>query len=197
MGDRERAIDAASQHCDLAERLLLVPPSALVRGLYFGSVQSVLDAAGRGNAYREIFPEKFAAVSWQPVSEFLKRLVVAGSLLTSPREVHEGMYEIGRRNAVAFADSLLGRTLMRLLSKDPGKLVEQAAAGRRQSYTYGRWVIENRGPQEAVVEMTEEYLYIDSYMLGAAKGTFDAINRPVDVTAELDGRFAGRHFVRW
>jgi uncharacterized protein (TIGR02265 family) len=107
------------------------------------------------------------------------------------------MYEIGRRNAVAFADSLLGRTLMRLLSKDPGKLVEQAAAGRRQSYTYGRWVIERRSDHEAIVEMTEEYLYIDSYMAGAAQGTFDAINRQVSITAELDGRFSGRHLVRW
>jgi uncharacterized protein (TIGR02265 family) len=194
--DRKSAIEAASRHCDLAERLTLVPPSATVRGLYANSVQTVLDAAGRGEAYRAIFPERCTNVGTVPVAELLVRVVVGGAMLTSPETVHEGMFEIGRRNAVVFSESLIGRTMIRLLSKDPSRLLQQAVAGRRLSAEHARWSLA-LGEQRAVISMREEYLYIESYMLGAAQGTFDAIGRPVRTRVELDSAFVGRHILEW
>src|SRR5688572_24809079 len=112
--ERERAIEEVSRHCDLRERMALIPPSAKLRGLYFRSIETALAREGRFDAYRALFPERFAAILWQPASEFLVRLAVGGSLLTSPERVHEGMFEIGRRNPVTFAESLLGRTRLQI-----------------------------------------------------------------------------------
>ena len=197
MDAREAAIAEVSRHCDVLDRLSLIPPSAKARGLYFRSIETALARAGRIERYNALFPERFAAVLWHPIGELLVRLVVGGSLLTDPERVHEGMYEIGRRNAVVFAESLLGRTLLRLLSRDPRRLLQQAVAGRRQSQNYGRWTLEFPEERTAVMTMEEEYLYIDSYLLGAAQGTFDAVGVPVRAEAKLDDRFSGRHILVW
>lgn len=197
MTERERLLEAVYPHCDLRERLLLVPPSAKVRGLYFRSIEAVLERAGRAEPYRAVFPERFAAILWHPAAEFLVRLAGGASLLASPERVHEGMFEIGRRNAVAFAESLLGRTMLRLLSRDPHKLLQQGVASRRQSYSYGSWELTFPEPRTAVMSMTEEYLYIESYMLGAAHGTFEGIPLVVRSEVELDTAFSGRHILRW
>jgi uncharacterized protein (TIGR02265 family) len=197
VNDRERLVGDVFCHCDLRERLTLVPPSAKVRGLYFRSIDAVLARAGRAERYRELFPERFAAILWHPASEFLVRLAAGAALLTSAERVHEGMFEIGRRNAVAFADSLLGRTMLRLLSRDPHKLMQQAVAGRRQSYSYGSWELTFPEERKAVMTMVEEYLYIESYMLGAAQGTFDAIAVPVRIEVVLEDRFRGQHIMTW
>jgi uncharacterized protein (TIGR02265 family) len=197
MDAREAAIAEVSLHCDLTERLTLVPPSAKGRGLYFRSIETVLGQAGRLEKYRTLFPERFATVLWHPISEFLVRLVVGGALLTEPARVHEGMYEIGRRNALSFSESLLGRTLLRLLSHDPKRLLQQAVAGRRQSQNYGHWSLEFPEERTAVMTMVEEYCYIDSYLLGAAQGTFDAVGVPLRAEAKLEDRFTGRHVLVW
>ena len=195
--DRQAAIEEVSRHCDLTDRLALLPPSARVRGLYFRSIEAVLTRAGRVEPYQKLFPERFAAVLWHPAGDFLVRLAVGGALLTEPSRVHEGMFEIGRRNAVAFAESLLGRTLLRLLSRDPKKLLQQAVAGHRQSYSHGRWALSFPEERTAVMQMIGEYLYIESYLLGAAQGTFDAVNVPVRTEVVLEDRFSGRHILKW
>ena len=137
------------------------------------------------------------AIQWYPTADFLKRLVTSAALLTSPARVHEGMFEIGRRNAVAFSESLIGRTMLRLLSRDPQKLLQQGAAARRQSSAYGSWSLAFPEERTAVMTMVEEYTYIESYLLGAAQGTFDAIDRPVRTEVVLDDRFNGRHILKW
>jgi len=103
VGDRESLLDAVCEHCDLRDRLAIVPPSAKVRGLYFRSIEAVLARAGRAERYRELFPGRFAAVRWYPVTEFLTCLAGGGAVLESPERVHFGMHEIGRRNAIAFS----------------------------------------------------------------------------------------------
>jgi uncharacterized protein (TIGR02265 family) len=194
---REDALEGVFRYCDLRERLTLVPPSARVRGLYFRSIEAVLARADRVEPYRALFPEKFATILWHPAAEFLVRLAVGASLLTSAERVHEGMFEIGRRNALAFSESLLGRTMLRLLSRDPHKLLQQGVAGRRQSYNYGSWQLTFPSERTAIMSMAEEYLYIESYLLGAAQGTFDAISLPVRAEVVLDNRFCGRHVLAW
>jgi uncharacterized protein (TIGR02265 family) len=195
--ERMRLIETVSKHCDLGERLTLVPPSAKVRGLYFGSIEAVLTRAGKAQPYKTLFPERFSAVGWHPAGEFLTRLAVGGALLVSPERVHEGMYEIGRRNATAFTESLLGRTLLRFLSRDPKKLLLQADAGRRQSTNFARWALSFPDHHTAIVEMVEEYQWIESNALGAAVGTFEAVGIPMRAEAQLTSRFVGRHILRW
>lgn len=196
---RERAaiLEEIGQYCDLGDRLPLVPPSAKIRGVYCRSIDSALEEAGRLGRYREIFPEKLATLSWHPMGEFLVRLNVAGALLAGPERVDEGMLEIGRRNALEVARSLLGRMIVRLLSRDPRKLLLQGVAARRQTCSYGSWQVSFPDQRTAVMTMVEEYLPMDSFLMGAARGTFDAVGLSVDATTVLEDRFHGRHILRW
>jgi uncharacterized protein (TIGR02265 family) len=196
-GHRNEVIAEVSQYCDLAERLALVPPSAKVRGLYFRSIERAVAAAGHQARFDALFPDRVAAVLWHPAAEFLPRLAVGGALLRGPARVHEGMFEIGRGNAIAFAESLVGRMLLRILDRDPRRLLRQAIAGRRQSYSFGRWDLELVGDRQAIVSMSEEYLYLESYLRGAAQGTFDAVGMPVSIEVVLHDRFNGQHVLRW
>jgi uncharacterized protein (TIGR02265 family) len=196
-GNRTEVIAELCQHCDLVDRLPLVPPSAKVRGLYFRSIERVLADAGRRERFDALFPQRFAAVLWHPAADFLVRLAVGGALLAGPQRIHQGMFDIGQQNAVAFAESLIGRTLLRILDRDPRRLMRQAIAGRRQSFSYGRWELEFPADREAVVTMAEEYLYIESYLMGAAQGTFDAVGVHVRAEVVLQDRFNGRHILRW
>lgn len=194
---QDEVLTEVSRYCDIEERLTLIPPSAKVRGVYCRSIDSALTEAGKIKRYRELFPRELGSLQWHPCGEFLKRLVVASALLVGPQRVHEGMLEIARRNALEFARSLLGRMLMRLLSRDPKKLLLQGVAGRRQTLSYGNWQVTFPEERMAVVSMVEEYLYIDSYSLGSARGTFDAIGVELDARVELNTKFDGRHILRW
>jgi len=197
MSERQALLDEASRHCDIAERLPLIPPSARSRGIYFRSIETVLTRSGHIDRYRALFPERFAAILWHPTAEFMVRLVAGGAILAGPEKVHQGMFEIGRQNAIAFSESLIGRTLLRLLSRDPRKLLQQGDAARRQSLTYGTWDWEFPTDRSAVVTMKEEYAYIESYLLGAAHGTFDAIGLPVRTEVRMVSRFEGQHLLEW
>jgi len=87
--------------------------------------------------------------------------------------------------------------MLRLLSRDPRKLLQQGVAARRQSYNYGQWELSFPSDRSAVMSMTEEYAYIESYLLGAAKGTFDAISLSLQAEVVLEDRFRGRHVLAW
>lgn len=198
-GLRERAalLHELGRHCDIADRLPLIPPSAKVRGVYGRSIDGAVEEAGKLEQFREMFPQGLAPLSWHPLSEFLIRVAVAGALLAGPERVHDGMQEIGRRNALEFARSLLGRMIVRLLSRDPRKLLLQGVAARRQTCSYGNWQVSFPDERSAVMTMVEEYLYMDSFLMGAARGTFDAVGMSVDAQTIHDGRFHGRHVLRW
>jgi uncharacterized protein (TIGR02265 family) len=195
--DRTALYDEVCRHSDLAERLSLLPPAARVRGLYFGALEAHLMRAGRIDRYRSLFPERFAAVLWHPMREFLVRLTAASALTTGLDRIPEGMFEIGRKNAEVFVESLLGRVLLRILSREPKKVLQQGVAGRRQSVEGGHWALTFPEERTAVMTMTEEYLYIESFLLGAAQGTFDAIGVPVRTEVMLTDRFSGQHVLRW
>jgi uncharacterized protein (TIGR02265 family) len=194
---RLKALDEVGAHCDILQRLPLVPPSAVIRGLYFRSIENVLADAGRAQPYRELFPENRSALRWYPVADFLERLTIGAGVLLGPARVHEGMFEIGRRNARAFTDGLLGKVMLRVLSRDPHKVLQQAIAGRRQSSKPARWELSFPAERTAVMALIEEYGYIESYLLGGAHGTFEAIDVPVRIECQLEDRFSGKHVIRW
>jgi uncharacterized protein (TIGR02265 family) len=195
--ERAAVLEEASVYCDILTRRELVPHSAKVRGVYFQSIEGALRKAGKLERYKALCPESFATALWHPCTDFLEQLVIGGALLRGPEGVHAGMFDIGRHNTVAFAGSLLGRLLLRVLSRDPKRLLEQGASARRQGSAYGQWSLTFLSDHSAVVEMRDEYAYIESYLLGAAKGMFETIAVPARVEAELDSAFNGRHILRW
>jgi len=193
----EEALAEVSQHCDLRERLALVPPSALMRGQYFRSIEAELGTSGKAARYRALFPERRAALGWYPMSDFLKHLTVGAALLRSPSQVHDGMFQLGRGNAKMFTESVLGRLMLRLLSREPQRVLRQALAGRRQSAKPARWELIFPEERVAVMSLIEEYGYIESYLFGAAHGTFEMIQVPVRIECVMEERFSGKHIFRW
>jgi uncharacterized protein (TIGR02265 family) len=193
----DQALSEVARHCDVEERLSLMRPSAKLRGYYCRSIESALREAGRLRRFQQLFPRELGSLQWYPASELLTRLVIGGALLHGPEQVHQGMFDIARGNAIEFSRTLLGRILMRLLSRDPQKLLLQGVAARRQTCSYGDMRVDFLEARTALVSMDEEYLYIDSFMLGAAHGTFAAIDLDVDAQCQLDTKFSGRHLLRW
>ena len=185
-------------HCDIEERLALVPPSACVRGVYFRAIEKQVASTGVLAAYREHFPtDRFGSLSFHPISEYLPRMALAGALIASPERLHEGMLLIAKGNARAFMESVLGRLLLRVLSGDPIRLVEQAIAGRRQSTNYGHWEMIRHAERSVEVIYRQEYVWIESAIAGAGLGTFEACGLQVKMENKLVDRFNGSSFYTW
>lgn len=194
----DSAIAVVAPFCDIVTRLRVVPPSALVRGLYLRSFETVLQRAGRTQLYRQHFAgERWSPVRMYPLQDYMIRLALAGASLRSPECVHQGMHDIWRTNATTFAASLLGRTMLRLLSHDPVRLTEQGLAARRQTYQYGHWEIVRHGPRAVEMVYREEYLWIESAIAGGAVGAFEACGIQADVQTKLLNRFDGSTMITW
>ena len=193
-----RAVDLVAPHCDIVARLVDVPPSARLRGLYFNSVLNVLRRRGRLAAYQDYFPdEQWSSLGFHPLGDYLVRLALGGALLATPARLHEGIYEITRQNATAFASSLLGRVLVRILSRDPVRLTQQGLAARRQSMDYGKWEMRRPGPREVQMIYRGEYMWIESAVAGAAAGTFESCGVKADVKTVLEDKYNGVTTIRW
>ncbi len=194
----DRAIQVVAPYCDIVSRLEVVPPSALVRGLYLRSFETVLQRAGRTHLYREYFEgERWSPIRMYPLRDYMIRLAVAGASLRSPERVHDGMHDVWRTNATTFAASLLGRTMLRLLSHDPVRLTEQGLAARRQTYQYGHWEIVRHGPRAVEMVYREEYLWIESAIAGGAVGAFEACGIEANLETKLLNRFDGSTMITW
>jgi uncharacterized protein (TIGR02265 family) len=192
------ALELVTPHCDIADRLRYVPPSAALRGLWFHNIEREVQQAGCWAAYRSYFPdEQYSALPYYPLSDYLLRYACAGALIETPERLHHGMHRIARTQAGGFMRSLLGRTLVRLLSPDPLRLCEQGMAARRQSYRYGRWTIVSHAPNQFEVVYEDEYLWIESVVDGAARGTFETVGFDVTVETKLTSRFSGSTVMSW
>jgi uncharacterized protein (TIGR02265 family) len=195
---RDRAVALVASHCDIVERLNDVPPSARVRGLYFKSVINVLRQLGRLPAFEEYFPaERRSSLTFYPLGDYLIRLAVAGAVVRTPAELHEGIHEITRQNASASATSLLGRVLTRILDRDPVRLTEQGLAARRQSTSYGEWQLARRGTNEIEMIYHGEYMWIESAIAGAATGTFESLQIQPRLSTTLTDKYNGSTVVSW
>lgn len=193
-----RALQLVSPHCDIEDRLPAVPPSAAIRGLFIHNVEKHLRRVGQFEAYREYFPsDDYHALPLYPLSDYMVRLAVAGALVASPAELHAGMREITRSYARRVAESLLGKTLIRLLANEPGRLTEQGLAARRQTHHYGRWTLLRHGPRELEVIYEDEYCWILSAVAGAAEGTYEGLPMRVEHEHRLCSRFVGSTIHRW
>ncbi len=194
----DNALALVAPHCDIEERLTLVPATARLRGLYFKSVHEALERAGKIEKYRQYFPnDRHSAIPYYPLADYMLRVAVAGALYASPERIHEGMFDIARGNATAFTSSLLGRAMLRLLARDPVRVSEQGLAARRQSWAYGHWELIRHTPRYIEMVYRDEYQWIESLVAGAAQGTFEACGLSPKLETRLLDRFNGSTHIRW
>ena len=191
------ALKLVAAHCDIEERIKLVPPTARVRGVLFRSIHTQLEKRGLLEAYAAYFGDKRAAIPFYPLSDYLLRLAVAGALVATPARLHEGMFEISKGNAREIVDSLLGRALLRLLARDPVRLTEQGLAARRQISSYGRWSISRHAERSIEMVYEDEYTWIESAIAGSAVGTFEACGLTPRIETRLVDRFNGSTRIEW
>jgi uncharacterized protein (TIGR02265 family) len=194
-----RALEFVAPHCDVRERLRDVPGTALVRGVFFRPIASVLDEAGELSSYSERFGslQHYHSLTFYPLTDYLVRLASAGAVLRSPAELMRGVADISRQNAREFAASLLGKALIEELANDPLRLLEQGLAMRRQTANYGRWELVRHGPRELEVRYTDEYIWIQEALTAAATGTFDACSIKPTVTTTLRDPYNGTTHFCW
>jgi uncharacterized protein (TIGR02265 family) len=192
-----RALELVGKYCDLEKRLLDIPPSAALRGVWLKSFEAALEKRGVLGRYVEIFGDRASALKWYPCSDVVSRIAVAGALYTSPPEMQAGIREVAHAQALLFSESLLGRALIRLLNPDPVKVLQQGAAARRQTCNYGRWEHDFSHPGEATVRFYEEYVWLESQVLGSAEGTFASIKRKVNIELTLTNAYDGVMKITW
>lgn len=191
-------MDVLAPHCDIATRLNAVPPSARVRGIYFRSALEELTRRGLRSAFETVIHEtERSAFMLYPATDYIVWIAWAGSLVTSPRSVHEGMRELSRGNAVYFGQSLLGRSLIRLLSRDPVQVLHQAMKSKSVVSNYGRWYIASESRNHVVVRHEEEYTWIESALLGAALGALESCGVRPSVEVKLKDPYNGDLIFRW
>lgn len=194
----DRAIEFLSPHCDIAERLPVVPPSARVRGTFLKQIETQVERHGKADFYGRFFrDDTWSAFRPYPLRDYMVRLAVAGAALRGPEHVHAGMHEVWRTNATTFASSLLGRTMLRLLSHDPVRLTEQGLAARRQTYLYGHWKVVYHSPRSIEMVYREEYVWIESAIAGGAVGAFESCGITVNLETKLIDRFNGSTLINW
>jgi len=188
----------AATYCDLAERLELVPPDAGIRGIYMRGVVSELEQKGLLPKFREAFPEAQESVlQFYPVRDYLARLCYAGVLVASPERVYEGIRDVSRCYAVSFGKSLLGRTIIRALSRTPWQILNQGLAGKKHACNYGEWRLTRTSPTSADLVMNTEYCWIDSSMIGSFEGALMFCGVTPQIEACLTSSFDGVLRVRW
>jgi uncharacterized protein (TIGR02265 family) len=198
MDGSSRALELVAAHCDIVERLKAIPPAAAVRGIFFRNLERQVENAGRLPAYRALFgDDRYASLPFYPLGDYLVRLAYAGALVESPEALHRGMFSIARSYATTFAESLLGRALIRLLSRDPVRLSEQGLAAKRQTHNYGHWEIVCHGPGQIEMRYEDEFQWIESVMAGAASGTFESCGITAHFETQMRGPYQGSTFVRW
>jgi len=192
------ALELVRGHCDIEARLAAIPPSARQRGLTFGALRDAVRRAGAEQRYDELFDRpRFQALKTYPLAEYMLHLAVIGALVRSPSEVLEGIREANRNFARAYADTLLGRTVIRLLSNNPVKLSEQGLAMRRNTSLYGHWELVHHGPREIEMIYRDEYMWIEHAVAGAAQGTFEACGMTPTLETRLIDRYNGSTLIRW
>jgi len=193
----DRALELVGPYCDLETRVRDIPPSARARGVWVRTYEQALDRKGAIARYLDVFGARASSLAWLPLDEVVARLAVAGALHASPPELHAGMRTIARESAVLFSQSLLGRTMLRLLSPDPVRALQQGAAARRQTSNYGRWEFDFSQPRRAIVHHHDEYGWLDSQVLGSAEGTFLAIGVEARVELTLKDPYNGVIDITW
>ncbi len=195
---RQRIVELVAPHCDIVKRLADVPPTARVRGVYFRSALEELTRRGLRAAFESVVPETDRSVfTLYPCADYLLWLAFAGSLVASPAAVHTGMRELSRANAVYYGQSLLGRSLLRLLSRDPIRQLHQAIQSKRAVTNYGRWQLVEEGERHAVVRLEDEYVWIESALLGAALGGLECCGIQPQAEARLRDAYHGDLVFRW
>lgn len=130
-----------------------------------------------------------------PTRELIEAYGIAGAMI-DPDPV-EGIRELFVGTARYFSATWYGRTFARFLHPDPGDALDWIERSREHVANYGRWRVERRRRDAAVIHMFDEYFWIEGAQRGGCEGLLSACGMVGEVRAELDSPYTGRLHVRW
>ena len=184
---------------DVHARVLAVPASACVRGIFFNLIDEDLRRRGLARGSGMLLPEKRAekrrSYALYPLREFLPCLAAAGA--RADEDASEGVRAILSGGAPFCANTWFGRVFQRFLHPSPTAAFHWLERSRDYMCNYGHWRVEERGRERVIVHMFDEYIWIDPAHRGGCEGLLVACGVTGEVNVELDGAFRGRLDVRW
>jgi uncharacterized protein (TIGR02265 family) len=184
---------------DVERRLMDTPATANARGLFFNlAAQAVAEHSPElcavwraASGARSRWPFKL-----YPARELIRELAVAAVLLdpNDPGSALRGMWTTTPRlSRLIRAD----RFMRHLSRRQPIEALTWLARNRRMMCDYGAWNVTITGANSATFHYQSEFTWLEHCHVGGLEGTLRRCGVTPVVTAELDGPYDGRLFVRW
>jgi len=192
-------IRSARDRLDLARRLSDTPASATVRGVWFSMAADHVQRMGRAEtvAWRTAVRtrRRFPFLSYS-LREYLEELAVAAAIV-DPMSPGDGIRQIWRRATSSYVATPFGRSLIRLIGRNPLRYLGWLAEHRDHFCNYGEWRLVPRSEGYAVMEMKDEFIWIEHAHCGGAEGLLETCGVKGTVESELVSPYHGRMHVRW
>ncbi len=193
-----RARSASLEDCfaatDLEWRLTQIPDWACSRGVFFNMLDGQADLLGPGvqAEYRAFFRiHRFSPFRFYPTRDFLTRLVVLSQIGWGSQQIHAGMRMLMATAFDAYANTIVGRAALGIIQPDLKYVLRFMAFNWKSggAVNYSEFRLLEEGPDRYRVSVNNEYVYLESAMVGGFEGTARLFGTPVDVHCELEGPF--------
>jgi uncharacterized protein (TIGR02265 family) len=193
------SVDFARIAVDLGldRRLRDAPASACVRGVFFNMVRDQLirrRLLGLPEAHR-LFKEPRRSYQLYSLRDILEGCVYAGALVNA--DPREGIRQLFEGATGYYANTWYGAAYARFLKPDPAGALGWIERSREHVANYGRWRLERRGRERAILHMYDEYLWIEAVHRGGCEGMLLACGVTGEVVVQLDDDYSGRLDIRW
>jgi len=190
-------LPVATERLHLRSRLAAIPPTAHTRGVFFNLLRD--DLARRRLLdipdLRRLLGRHQKSYGYYPTRDLVEAYAIAGAIVNP--DPLDGMRQLFTASPTYFASTWFGRAFARYMRPDPRSALAWIERSRDFMADHGRWRVEIRSHDHAVIHMFEEYFWIDGALRGGCEGMLIACGVEGEVRAELDDPFNGRLDVRW
>lgn len=144
-----RTMKAPTLEDDLAVRMALATTADTAKGMFFNgvldAVEKMLGEDAREQCRKASGERKFIDFFNYPIAQFLPMAFTAARLL-QPKVggVDKAFFRLGHQAIEDFLNSGVGKTLLVLAGKDPGRLLAAAPSAYKTAVSYGERRLEQR-----------------------------------------------------
>ncbi|WP_257458703.1 DUF2378 family protein [Archangium lipolyticum] len=182
MGDDSGGSHALGSEEELQQLLSYVTPTDTTRGLFLNGVLEVVRQLGDESTVRRCLEEsgekQFLDLFSYPLGTLLRMSYTGARLLSSDsRDFNEVMRQMGYLSARNFADSTMGRVMLRLVVGQPRRLLDTLPMAYRMNTTAGECTVRWTGHTNAVIRFTRDFLP-HAYTEGSLQGSFEIAKVP-------------------
>ena len=178
-------------HTDLEWRLAQIPGDASCRGAFANMLDDRAGQLGHVTqaAYRKAFPHKISPFKMIPVARYVTQLTVLAQIHYGAKNISAGMRAI-TGEAFSLTSVLFGRSTVPDKVRFIGALKFVAFTWPR-ILNYSKFSFKQTSPTITTVTFANEYVYIDSAMLGGLEGLARHCGIEVTCEAQLTDQFNG------